>query len=870
MKIFTGCLVLLLLTLFTAAAPKTINVYTSEKAPQVVFALDELEKALSKKEMSMITLPISSLNSKQAEYSVFIAREDNRQIKGKIRRGGELEKEGFRIVVSGKQIGVIAADDAGLMYGILELSEIIRTSGPQGVKETIQNPYMKIRGVKFNLPLDVRTPTYTDPSDAAQKNMAEMWNFGFWKEYIDSLAKFRYNLVSLWNLHPFPSMVKVPDYPDVALADVRRSTVQWKENYSLNGQHFDDPEIVNNYEVLYKMTIEEKIDFWRKVMAYGKERNVMFYIITWNIFDYGVEGKYGIDDNVDNPVTRDYFRKSVRQMLLTYPDLAGIGLTTGENMYGLSTAKKEEWAFDTYGKAVLDVAVMQPARQITFIHRQHQTGTPEIAAVFKPLTDQPNIDFVFSFKYAQAHVYSSINQPVESFVEDVRKGNGKTLWTLRNDDVYYFRWGAPDYIRSFIKNIPYDISEGFYLGSDQYVWGRDFLSRNTGNNPGTEIAKHWYHFMVWGRLGYNPALTDDRIVNLLSDHFPGINGKSLFTAWQNASMIYPLVTGFHWGYLDFHWYIEAGQSQPDQALTPTGYHDVNRFITLPPHPGTGYMSIPDYTEMVLSGKVRKGITPADVAEEILLKSDSALTITDNIKYTGNPELRYTINDIRSMAYLGKYYGHKIKAATSLHMFRNTLKPADLADAVNELRESALWWRYYSSTSLGIYKNPLWTNRVGYVDWKKNYSYVLYDITANGGSIDIPSMVRTPGGTVLEAEDGNFSFPSFSGNSLKGFSGKGYVDCNDIDAVQSVKLNYEAAEQGSYVLEIQYTLKRQQVFSTAININGQKTAPVDLWNSASEGTWVYDKVEVELSRGQNTIELFPPGAVVLDYVNVLKN
>jgi len=136
--------------------------------------------------------------------------------------------------------------------------------------------------------------------DAAQNNIIEMWSFDFWKQYIDCLARYRYNYVSLWSLHPFPSLVKVPDYPDVALADVKRSTVQWKERYSLNGVGFDAPEIVNNTETLKKMTIEQKIDFWRRVMRYGKERNVDFYFVTWNIFVNGTEGKYGITDDIDN------------------------------------------------------------------------------------------------------------------------------------------------------------------------------------------------------------------------------------------------------------------------------------------------------------------------------------------------------------------------------------------------------------------------------------------------------------------------------------------------------------------------------------------------------------------------------------------
>ena len=240
-----------------------------------------------------------------------------------------LKAEGFSLQVKDNVIGVIGFDAAGLMYGGLELAEQISAYGMNSIKPSQQNPHMELRGTKHNIPLDVRTPSYTDPCDAAQKNIPEMWSFDFWKEYIDNLAKYRFNYVSLWSLHPFPSMVKVPGYEDVALDDVHRSTVEWKELYSLNGIGFDAPEILANPEIVKKITIDEKIEFWKKVMAYAKTRNVDFYVVTWNIFVNGTDGKYGITDDINNEVTRDYFRKSVKQMFVSYPDLAGIGLTTG-------------------------------------------------------------------------------------------------------------------------------------------------------------------------------------------------------------------------------------------------------------------------------------------------------------------------------------------------------------------------------------------------------------------------------------------------------------------------------------------------------------------------------------------------------------
>ncbi len=49
-------------------------------------------------------------------------------------------------------------------------------------------------------------------------------------------------------------------------------------------------------------------------MAYGKSKNVDFYVITWNIFVNATDGEYGITDKIDHPITRDYFRKSVKQI----------------------------------------------------------------------------------------------------------------------------------------------------------------------------------------------------------------------------------------------------------------------------------------------------------------------------------------------------------------------------------------------------------------------------------------------------------------------------------------------------------------------------------------------------------------------------
>jgi hypothetical protein len=60
-------------------------------------------------------------------------------------------------------------------------------------------------------------------------------------------------VLSLWNLHPFPSIVRVPEYPDVALDDVKRTTVNLDDSYSHTGSDMVRPSHLANLETVRSM-----------------------------------------------------------------------------------------------------------------------------------------------------------------------------------------------------------------------------------------------------------------------------------------------------------------------------------------------------------------------------------------------------------------------------------------------------------------------------------------------------------------------------------------------------------------------------------------------------------------------------------------
>ena len=192
-------------------------------------------------------------------------------------------------------------------------------------------------------------------------------------------------------------------------------------------------------------------------------------------------------------------------------------------------------------------------------------------------------------------------------------------------------------------------------------------------------------------------------------------------------MVYPTTTGFHWGSLDFQWYIEACKSHPRYSMNETGFHDVHRFISLPPHLKSGFQSIPDYVKMTLEGGSSELLSPLDASLKLHGHSDKALEIVETLDAGENKELGVTLNDIRIIGLLGKYYAHKIAGATNFALYQESKEKSYQDEAVNQLTKAQEYWQKYVEKALLQNENPLWLNRVGHVDFKKISEWVKQDI-----------------------------------------------------------------------------------------------------------------------------------------------
>ncbi len=637
--------------------------------------------------------------------------------------------QSYRIQVEQKQgrrsITVKGADSTGAMYGGLDVAEAIRFGTLDSLTDTQKKPHIAKRGIKFNIPLDLRTPSYTDVSDAAQANIPEVWEKDFWTEYLDSMTRHRYNVISLWSLHPFPSLVKVPEFPEVALDDVWRTRVKLGDDFSFAGRDFVRPEMLADHEVVKRMTIDEKIEFWRWVMQQAADRGIQMYLFTWNAFTFGADGKHGITNDMENDITKKYFRASIRETVKTYPLLAGMGITAGEGMpQNMDSKVKEAWLWDTYGEGVRDALKDEPKRQFNMIHRFHWTAQSDILDAFK---DYPGT-FDFSFKYSVAHMYS-ITKP--SFIQPLLEHmapNMRTWLTVRNDDIYTFRFGDAAYAREYILNIPpADKIAGFYMGPDGYCWGRDFLERNP--DPGKRplvMDKQWYSFMQWGRLAYDPTLPDSHFEKALAARHPQASSPDLYRALQGAAQVMPLITRFFWGDIDLKWFPEACMSH--RRAKGQGFYTVRHFMEGISMPGANVLCIRDWRSNLVEGKPMEQTTPLEIAAAIDAAAADTFVALQPLRNAakGDRELAKNLVDCESLAWLGRYYAAKIRGACALAIYDMNSDSFEKDAAIRHLTEAHSHWKQYAAIRDASYLPGLY-NRVGFVNITAHTAKAAADI-----------------------------------------------------------------------------------------------------------------------------------------------
>ncbi|MDR1536585.1 MAG: glycoside hydrolase family 20 zincin-like fold domain-containing protein [Clostridiales bacterium] len=626
-------------------------------SPQEAFGVKILTSSLKIKGVPVYEERIS-------KYSAASSDEDAAVVRLQSEKERTLQPEGYSIRRVGRTVHLLGADPTGAMYGLMEIAEKSQHCGWDEISDCDGSPFLKMRGVKFNLPHNA----YAE-GEIFEKNRKIVEDKDFWLDFIDFLAKNRYNCLSLWTENPFEVMIRLDKYP---LAT-----------------KLSDSELEKSKE-LYKF-----------IFRHAKMRGIETYIITWNLRisndiakGLGLPAEIGsmnhdrksIKLRQQQEIIKDYFREAVKTLVLTYPELTGIGTSNSEELDG-SARQREQWVADTYLAALKELNCSIP-----FIHRTNMSSGSIAQDMF---LSQYECDKKYvSWKYSNAHMYS---HPLPAFEElfgawgsqDMSKV--KVIYTVRNDDFHNLRGCSPDFLAAYFKGMKKPYVEGFYWGADGYLWAGEFQHvKHKHVNWKYSFEKHWMQFEMIGRLSYDPSLESDIWIRKFTSLYGGKAGPAVFSGLCAGVNMLCAVNRLIWLDYDFQWH-------PETLLSKKGFRSILDFMDSEAMPGTGCISIKGSVSGKLSGERLEG----ENLEDILELLDKELGVLDRcvriVKNAGKArgELECVFLDMQAWAALGGYYRLKFKAAAALLTYAETREQNLKSEAVVYLEQALCLWKELS-------------------------------------------------------------------------------------------------------------------------------------------------------------------------------
>ena len=230
----------------------------------------------------------------------------------------------------------------------------------------------------------------------------------FWERFLDMMAENRFNVLSLWNRHPFPYMVRAPSFPEAT--------------------PFSDPEL------------DEWRRFWTALFRMARDRAIETYVVNWNIVvSPEFAAAYGARElNDTSEIVRRYTRESVTRVIDEYPDLTGLGVTLADWMPDMTPREREDWIEQTFVAGIKDAS--RPAR---FIHRSVLAGS---AAEMRRVIDEADLpDPVWvevKFNWSHGHstprlalTHASDSGRIDRAFWDPLPTNYSIAWMIRNEDL---------------------------------------------------------------------------------------------------------------------------------------------------------------------------------------------------------------------------------------------------------------------------------------------------------------------------------------------------------------------------------------------------------------------------------------------------
>ncbi len=626
--------------------------------------------------------------------------------------------DGFRLARRNGRLLIAGGDERGAMYGVLDVAEQIRLGTPWNrIQDRTVKAAFGFRAIKFNLPWAAyRTSPVLEQHDATCRDLK------FWEAFLDMMAANRFNVLTLWSLHPFHYMVRPKSFPEAS--------------------PFTEAELAG-WRTL-----------WRGIFALAKERGIETYLLNWNIF---VSPEFARAHNVARwsetwrhigPVAETseivvrYTREVVTQVLDEYPDLTGLGITLGEQMGGMTPDQRRDWLDRTFFAGIANAK-----RPVKFIYRAplsadlksggttSEDNDRRTRAQIERLTGNITLPVYVEFKHNWSHAHSS---PDLFMVHGGKLSDAywnpppvrhQVVWTMRNEDMFILRWGQPGFVRAFVQNQRKDYVGGAIVGSECYIPALDYITApGPHKNWRFAFERQWLFYAVWGRLLHDPAAPDRVFASLLEERFGAGLGDDLLQAWKLASQAPLHFASFHRGTWDGSLYTEGFSSWIDRDDGARTFFDIDSFIRHPVLDTKRYINIADFVEA--GGVAGPGIlSPLALAAQLDRDGAEASRRVAAVRAraAASPTLECELTDIEAWIAYGNYFAEKLRAGVALATARAKNDAQQQAAATAALEKALAHWKRLAELGGKFNRLPVLSNAREPFSWASLTPAVEKDI-----------------------------------------------------------------------------------------------------------------------------------------------
>lgn len=589
------------------------------------------------------------------------------------------EEQSFTIAKTERGLAITAGAPVGAMYALEDLMEQVNHSHARSWRELEaswrtgpQQPFLEVRA--DNPFIHVYPLLLND--------------LPMWHAYIDNLARNRFNLLDMHGAYDlettsfpnlYPQLIEVPGYPTAG-----------------------------GFTPEYRA---KNLASFKAIIAYAKSRGVRVSFMNYSAVNDrgGIHKGEKFLTNVPTEKLADYTAQAVKLLIQQLPDLYMLGFRVGES--------GQPAAF--YKQAYLEGVAEANRPNLRLYTRSWQTTKDQLEPIAAAAHYGFDIEIKFNgeqlglpYQSMQGAKYGSYSY--QGYL-DV-PADYQIIWQIRANGTHRFwAWENTEFIRRTVESCRLGNARGFTLEPHiAYfsVYPKDYFREAHDVATYTYIwQKHWMWYYAWGRLGYDPALPEERLKEQFTDHY-GAAGEAAYKAMQESSEIVPLAYAYRFVGPDQRDYSPETETGNFDKKTKRARQDLLQYAENHPEDERSFVGIDAYVTERLAHTPDGRYGPFAVAAKMDRSARAAETTLEHApEVTGRAADEWKIlrSDIVSAARFGEYHRDRILGMTYLDFALRAGSEGDYKTAVGYLADSRADWKSLADNADAMFKplsNPL--------------------------------------------------------------------------------------------------------------------------------------------------------------------